>query len=164
MKKKRKDLIPAVLAAAVLVGLDQGSKALAVAFLVDEPFVILDGVFELHYTINQGAAFGIFQRRQLLFVILTLAIVAGVCWLYLFRIPQTSRYRPLNFLCITIVAGALGNFIDRVRQGYVVDFLYFKLIDFPVFNVADCYVTVSAFLLIFLLLFYYKEEDLEGIL
>ena len=60
-------------------------------------------------------------------------------------------------------SGAIGNFIDRVRQGYVVDFFYFSLINFPIFNVADIYVTAAAFLLIFLCLFYYKEEDFEQI-
>ena len=58
---------------------------------------------------------------------------------------------------------ALGNFIDRVFRNYVVDFFYFKLIDFPVFNVADIYVTVAAFAMIILGLFYYKEEDYNKI-
>ena len=59
-----------------------------------------------------------------------------------------------------ICSGAIGNMIDRVSRGYVVDFFYFKLINFPIFNVADCYVTVAAFLLIVLIFFYYKEEEL----
>ena len=58
-----------------------------------------------------------------------------------------------------VTAGAIGNLIDRIRLNYVVDFLYFELIDFPVFNVADCYITVSMFLLVILVLFYYKDED-----
>ena len=57
----------------------------------------------------------------------------------------------------------MGNWIDRVRQGYVVDFIYFKPIDFPVFNVADIYVTCAAFGMIFLLLFYYTEEEANEI-
>ena len=63
-----------------------------------------------------------------------------------------------------ICSGALGNFIDRIAHRYVVDFFYFELIDFPVFNVADIYVTVSAVLLILLILFYYKEDELSQIL
>ena len=62
---------------------------------------------------------------------------------------------------VLIFAGAIGNFIDRIRQGFVVDFLYFELIDFPIFNVADIYVTVGCILLILLLLFYYKDEELN---
>ena len=61
------------------------------------------------------------------------------------------------------MAGAYGNFIDRLRLGYVIDFFYFNLIDFPVFNVADIYVTVSTIVFCLLLFFYYKEEDLERI-
>ena len=63
-------------------------------------------------------------------------------------------------VAVLLAAGALGNLIDRMRYSYVVDFLYFKLIDFPVFNVADCYVTVGAVLLAVLILFVYKEEEL----
>ena len=59
------------------------------------------------------------------------------------------------------MAGAIGNMIDRAVRGYVVDFFYFRLIDFPIFNVADIYVTVTMILLLILILFYYKEEDLE---
>ncbi|MDY2590860.1 MAG: signal peptidase II, partial [Agathobacter sp.] len=58
-------------------------------------------------------------------------------------------------------AGAIGNLIDRIVNNYVVDFFYFKLIDFPIFNVADIYVTIAAFLFIVLGFFYYKEEDFE---
>ena len=61
------------------------------------------------------------------------------------------------------LSGAFGNCIDRIRLNYVVDFLYFKLINFPIFNVADIYVTVAAFLLVILILIYYKEDDLERI-
>ena len=60
-----------------------------------------------------------------------------------------------------IASGAAGNFIDRLVQGYVVDFLYFKLIDFPIFNVADCYVTVATAVLLFLVLKVYSDEDFE---
>ena len=61
---------------------------------------------------------------------------------------------------VLLGAGAVGNLIDRMVQSYVVDFLYFKLIDFPIFNVADCYVTAGAILLAILILFVYKDEEL----
>ena len=75
------------------------------------------------------------------------------------NLPATRKYMPLLITCTLLVSGAVGNFIDRVRFGYVRDFIYFKLINFPVFNVADCYVTVSVALLIILILFVYKEDD-----
>ena len=69
--------------------------------------------------------------------------------------------RPLRVVLVMICAGAAGNFIDRVSQGYVVDFIYFELINFPVFNVADIFVTVGAALLVVLILFYYKDSDFD---
>ena len=62
-----------------------------------------------------------------------------------------------------LFAGGIGNFIDRIRLNYVIDFLYFSLIDFPIFNVEDIYVTLAAFAMILLGLFYYKDEDYDEI-
>ena len=76
---------------------------------------------------------------------------------------MTKKLLPLRICAVFIFSGAIGNFIDRLKLGYVVDFFYFKLIDFPVFNVADIYVTVAAFAMIILGLFYYKEEDYNKI-
>lgn len=72
-----------------------------------------------------------------------------------------KRYHWLKICVIMITAGAVGNMIDRITQGYVVDFLYFKLINFPIFNVADIFVTTATALLFVVLCFYYKEEELE---
>ena len=76
------------------------------------------------------------------------------------RMPEGKRFFLMRTVAVLLAAGAVGNLIDRMRYSYVVDFLYFKLIDFPVFNVADCYVTVGAVLLAVLILFVYKEEEL----
>lgn len=75
------------------------------------------------------------------------------------RIPLNRRFLPLNIIAVGIFAGAAGNLIDRVIHHYVIDFFYFSLINFPIFNVADIYVTLSAVALIIAVLFYYKEED-----
>ena len=85
----------------------------------------------------------------------------AIIWVYLKRIPAEKKFRFLDIVCVLLFAGAIGNLIDRIRLNYVVDFLYFVLIDFPIFNVADIYVTVAAFGMIFLGLFYYKNEDYE---
>ncbi|NMB42654.1 MAG: lipoprotein signal peptidase, partial [Clostridiales bacterium] len=76
-------------------------------------------------------------------------------------LPQVKRYNILRILLVLIIAGAIGNLIDRIRLNYVVDFIYFALINFPIFNVADIYVTVSTFVFLILALFYYKDEDFE---
>ena len=75
-----------------------------------------------------------------------------------------KKYFVLQILLTILSSGAVGNFIDRVGQGYVVDFLYFKLIDFPVFNIADCYVTVSVAVLLFMMLFKFTDEELNTML
>ena len=77
------------------------------------------------------------------------------------RLLNQKSYRILRMLCVTYTAGALGNLIDRIFRGYVVDMIYFVPINFPVFNVADCYVTIAAAGLVLLVLFYYDDEDLD---
>lgn len=142
------------------IGLDQWTKRLATARLRgNSPFVIWDGVFELFYSENRGAAFGMMQGKQWLFFLIAAAVIAVVLYL-LYRMPAEKKYLPFTVSLFLLVSGAVGNMIDRLSQGYVVDFLYFKLIDFPIFNVADCYVVISTALLILLFFFFYSDEDL----
>ena len=148
------------LAVALLVWIDQWTKQLAQEHLMSGPYVIWDGVFELRYSINKGAAFGILQNQRAFFIISTCLVLAAILYCY-HKIPVTKKNIPLLVLCVTVTAGALGNFIDRLYLEYVIDFLYFKLINFPIFNVADCYITVSCFVFMFLMFFFYKEEDLD---
>lgn len=149
----------------IIIGIafDQYTKYLAVLCLKDqEPYVIIDGIFELQYLENRGAAFGMLQNKQLFFFLSVIVITLAVLW-FLLKVPLEKRFLLLQICAVMILSGAYGNCIDRVKQGFVVDFLYFKLIDFPIFNVADIYVTVAAILLVILLFWYYKEEDLERI-
>lgn len=148
----------------ILIVVDQLTKYLAVTYLKNQSAIILwDGVFELRYLENRGAAFGILQNQRLFFLILTAILAVVICWIYLKRIPNERRFLWLDITAILFFSGAVGNFIDRLIQNYVVDFFYFCLIDFPIFNVADIYVTAAAFLLIVLGIFYYKEEDFDCI-
>ena len=136
--------IKALIFVILLTVLDQFTKYLAVVNLKDKPAIpIIQDVFELQYLENRGSAFGMMQNQRVFFIIITIVIVAAFIWLFT-RIPNTRRMIPMNILCTLIIAGAVGNFIDRLLHGYVVDFLYFKLIDFPIFNVADIYVTTAA--------------------
>lgn len=185
MKKTNKFMGLSVLTIIMLVILDQLTKFQAVVKLRNgSPFVIIDGVFELRYLENQSAAFGFdfvsfFQKifkikyftenpeafltaKMVIFAIVTIAVVI-LLMIFYSRIPQTKRFLGINLILIFFVAGAIGNLIDRIVNNYVVDFFYFKLINFPIFNVADIYVTVAAFAFIILGIFYYKEEDFEKI-
>ena len=76
---------------------------------------------------------------------------------------KIKLFSIIQFLLVLLAAGALGNLVDRLRFGYVVDFIQFEFMDFPIFNIADCYVTVSALLLVVILLFFIKEEDIGKI-
>ena len=145
---------------AVLTGADQWTKALAVSALKgQEPFVLWPGVFEFLYSENRGAAFGMLQGQQGFFLAVAVCVLAAAVYV-LWKAPSGRRYLPLEICLTMICAGAAGNLADRLTLGYVVDFLYFKWIDFPIFNVADCYVTVGTFVLMFLLLRVYSEEEL----
>lgn len=145
----------------VLIILDQLSKYFAVLYLKDKPSIkIIDGVFELFYLENKGAAFGMMQGQKVFFVIIAVVILAAIIYVLL-KTPNQKKYIKLHIVLVMIASGAIGNMIDRIRLDYVVDFLYFSLINFPVFNVADIYVTVAAVLICVLLLFIYKESDLE---
>ncbi len=144
-----------------LVYLDQITKALAVKHLKDQPaFVLMDGVFELHYLENRGAAFGMLQNQKVLFVVIAAVMLVAITYM-LIRLPRNKHFIPLEILLVLIASGAVGNLIDRVSLNYVVDFFYFKLINFPIFNVADIYVSVSCVLLAVLLVFFYKENDFD---
>lgn len=143
----------------ILVILDQITKYFAIINLKgSQPFTIIPNVFQLQYLENYGAAFGILQNQRIFFVITTI-ITLIIIFILILRIPTHKKYKPLLYILMFISAGATGNLIDRVRFNYVVDFFYFELIDFPIFNVADCYVSVSAVMLVLLFLFYYKDED-----
>ena len=152
--------VSALTAVVLLTLLDQITKILAADRLADGPFVIIPGVFELRYLENRGAAFGMLQNQRVFFLVLTVVFLAVITYIYM-KIPADRKYLPLRILSIVVTAGAIGNFIDRLMLVYVRDFLYFSLIDFPIFNVADIYVTVSAFAFFVLILAYYKDSDLE---
>lgn len=143
----------------LLFGIDQWTKWLAFQRLNGRAEVPLwKDVFVLQYLENRGAAFGILQNQRIFLVILTLVIFVGLIYLYS-RIPSGKRFFILYVMDILLMAGALGNLTDRLIRGYVVDFLYFKLINFPIFNLADCYVVISAIVSVLLIGFYYKEDD-----
>ncbi len=143
---------------ALLVGLDQWTKVLAVTHLEDKAAIpLIKGVFELEFTTNPGVAFGLFPGATIITVVLTsLAMLALLIVLMSGKLNQSKMIVCCGTL---ILGGGIGNLIDRIfRPEGVVDFLYFKLINFPIFNVADCCVVIGACLLLVYFLFVYKEK------
>ena len=162
-KQKKHLLIADFLGLAALVLADQFTKYIAVIHLKDQPAIpIIDNVLELNYLENRGAAFGMLQNQKVFFVFVAILILTVIGYV-LFKAPEKKKYTILHVLLVMIASGALGNMIDRLRFEYVVDFISFVLINFPIFNVADIYVTVATVALVILLLFVYQEDDLNFI-
>ena len=146
---------------AVFIFLDQWTKALAVRYLSSgRDVVLIKNVLELHYLENSGMAFGLLKNRQVFFYISTAVILAAVFYM-LGKTPPEKRFTPLFVTLSFLTAGALGNLIDRVKNRYVVDFIYVSLINFPVFNVADILVSLGSIALVLMLLFVYRDEELK---
>lgn len=145
----------------LLIALDQFTKHLAVVNLKgQEPIKLIPEVLHLQYLENDGAVFGLFSGNVTTLAIFTSVIIVLIIYFYM-KLPGAKRYNIMRIILIFILAGAIGNLIDRVRVNYVIDFIYFTLIDFPIFNIADSYVTVATILFILLGIFYYKDEDFE---
>ena len=158
---KRKNYLIALGLFMLIILFDQLTKLLVVhnMELGDSSPVIKD-VFEIHYIQNTGMAWGLFSGKTWLLAIFSGIMLVALLYVY-HNIAEGRYYRVIQVLLICIVGGAYGNLLDRIRLGYVIDFLYFKLINFPIFNVADIFATVSAFLLFFLCIFYYRDEELS---
>ena len=153
-----------VFGAGVLVLLDRLSKVWAENFLrPNGPVVLIKGALEFQYTQNRGIAFGLFQGLGVVFIILTVILAAALFFL-LWRTPATKHFLPLNIIFTMILGGALGNLWDRVFQSYVTDFIYIRLINFPIFNVADICVSLGIVALLFYLLFFYKDKELRDLI
>ena len=159
MKSRLKHYLIYILLTVGGILLDQTTKHWAVSVLRDNaPIPLISGILELTYVENMGAAFGMMQGRQWFFLILTAIVSAAVIYA-LVKLPVQKRTIPYAGCLVCVLSGAVGNMVDRVTQGYVVDFIYFKPIDFPVFNIADIFVTCGMSLLILLMLLC-KDEDL----
>ena len=158
---RAKMLIIDAIIAVVLLIFDQFTKYLAIVHLKKQPaYVLIDGVLELQYLENRGSAFGMFQNQKIFLVVVSCLFMAILTFV-LMRLPEHKKYGILHIALTAIVAGGIGNLIDRLRFDYVVDFISFILINYPIFNVADIFVVVGTIGLFLLFLFYYKEEDLD---
>ncbi len=160
MSKKILYVVDAVILL-VLLGLDQFTKHLAITHLKNQPAIpIIKDVLELDYLENHGVAFGMFQNQRL-WILLVGIVFMGVLLFAMIRMPSGKKYTSLHIILSCIIAGGIGNMIDRIAYGYVVDFISFVLIHYPIFNVADCYVVCATIALFILFIFVLKEEDLD---
>jgi len=167
----RKHLIMQIILFILLTAIDQISKICMSDLLHHNgDITLIPGVLKLHYLENTGAAFGIFQGRQWIFYILTAVILGIIVYLFIrlyraiFRYSGSDAGTVSRILCFgygltVLCSGAVGNLIDRIAYGYVIDFICVLFIDFPVFNFADICVTISAIFLVIYFIFVYKKDD-----
>ena len=137
----------------LLIALDQWVKAYVVQEIpLGEVRSWIPNLVSLTYLQNRGAAFSMLQDQQWLFAVITLVVMVGAIW-YLHKHMEDSLWMVLGLTLI--IAGGLGNFIDRLRQGFVVDMFQFDFINFAVFNVADTYLTFGVLIMLLVII---KEE------
>lgn len=161
MHKKLKIYLLDALLLCLLLAVDQFTKYLAIVHLKGkDTIVLIDGVLELDYLENRGSAFGMLQNQKVFILFVGVVFLAVILFL-LIKLPEDKKYNIMHVLLVAIIAGGVGNMIDRIQYDFVVDFISFVLIHFPIFNVADCYIVVATILLFLLFLFVYKEKDLE---
>ena len=150
--------LKALIGMILLIGFDQWTKYMVLLNVKPVRRIpLIDGVLSFTYHENRGAVWGIMQGQIPILIIATIIIFALIVLIYR-KIPDEKRYIWLKITAILIASGAIGNLIDRVFRKYVVDFIYFELINFPIFNVADMYVVIAAILLFILVLFVYKDD------
>lgn len=134
-----------------ILAVDQGTKIWAERTLVGHPLVLIPGALELTYLENRGAVWGLMQGWRVVFLIATVIFLGVLLWFYGKKRKDMSILTRI--ILALLVSGAIGNMIDRVFLGYVRDMIYVRLINFPVFNVADSAITIAAALLIIETLF-----------
>lgn len=150
--------------AVVLIIIDQLTKYFArTSFSDGSDYLFIPKIIRFVLHKNTGAMWGIFSDTKNSVIYLTLAtvIILSLILFVYFHIPDTKKYTPLLWIIVFVFSGAIGNLIDRIFLQYVTDFICTEFINFPVFNVADCYITVSVFVLCYLILFHYTDSDLD---
>lgn len=155
----RKERIKHLIIFIILILIDQLSKYWVRTELVKkESIVLIPETLKLQYHTNTGAVWGILSGKVAYLSIFTFIVLVLIVYLY-FRVPYGKKFSVLKTIMVFIMAGAVGNLIDRVFLGHVIDFIYIELINFPLFNFADCCLTVSSILLFILAVFYFKDDD-----
>ena len=155
-------MIASILFVILLVVLDQASKIYLTLVNKTSPIdlEVIKGFFRITYTCNDGAAFSILKGKRVFFIIMTIVVVFFIVYYLL----KNKVYWVEKYSLLLIISGAVGNLIDRIMYGYVIDFLDFIIFgyDFPVFNIADSFITIGAIGLIISILFLNKEGENAG--
>ncbi|WP_268801905.1 signal peptidase II [Sporanaerobacter acetigenes] len=151
--KEEQDLLYGIFILIIL--LDQFTKQVAVKYLkLGEPLILIENFLSFTYVENRGAAFGILQNKKIFFLIITVAVIFFVVFFLKKNFYHLSKLMKVSL--VMLIAGAVGNLIDRIRLGYVIDFISVRFSNgyyFPVFNVADSFIVISTILIVIMVLF-----------
>ena len=153
--------LPYALFIGAIVAADQFTKYLTVVNIsLYEDVSFLPGLLQLTYVQNTGAAFSSFEGQQWLFALIFAVFTFMILWEFF---KKSMGFTTFEWWCIAaIYGGGLGNMIDRVRLGYVVDMLETTFMEFPVFNVADCFITCGCILMMAHLILFHKDFWKDG--
>ncbi len=181
-KALKRYILPIVSVLAIIV-FDQWTKLLTLKhFFIngEQDISIINKVLRICFVQNEGMAWGLFQNKQIVFIVITPLVIAGLIYIY-YKMPFEKKYIAMRVCVIFLMGGAIGNLIDRIDlidrvsllegafrtgnifHGYVVDMIYAEIINFPVFNIADSFITIGFALLLVLIIFVYKEKDFDVI-
>jgi len=159
MCRSRVILVLQLLAATAMFAVDRFVKIWAAANKDDAPLPLIPGLVSTVYAENTGAAFSFFEDGRIFFLIVTAAAMCAIVWALVARWP---RHQLGAWAMALILSGAMGNFIDRLLQGYVVDMFRFDFIKFAIFNVADIFITIGGILFCIYLLFMHEKNKKRG--
>ena len=181
MDKALKKYVLPILSVIAIIVIDQWTKLLTLKYVKDtQGFYIINKVLRIFFVRNEGMAWGMLQNKQIIFIIITPIVIAALIYVF-YKMPFEKKYIIMRICLIFLTGGAIGNLIDRVDavdrvellngvfttgnifHGYVVDMIYAEIINFPVFNIADSFITVGFALLMISIIFIYKEKDFEFI-
>ncbi len=156
----KKILLWDLLCFVILIVLDRVTKYLSHNYCKDENYILIENGFEITYIENYGGALGILNNQKFFFIFISALFICLILF-FLFVLPTQKTFSALNIWLSFMVAGTVGNMIDRIAYDYVIDFIYFPIIKFPVFNLSDIWVTIGAIATLIILIFKIKEKDLE---
>ena len=163
-RKSIKIYIIPIIIIGLMTAFDQLTKFMITSsYELYESRTVIKNILSFTYIQNRGMAWGMLQGKRIIFVALTI-IILFLCFAIYSNIADKAKYRLLRANMIILISGALGNMLDRIKLGYVIDFFEVKFIDFPVFNVADIYVVVSMIMIFILIMFKYSNEEFDEII
>lgn len=157
---KKKILIWDIICLVVLNILDRLAKYGACYYCENENFVLIKNILEITYVKNAGGAFGILNNQRFFFLFIAVLFICLILF-FLFAIPDEKKFNALHIWLSFILAGTIGNMVDRFLYGNVIDIIYISKIDFPVFNLSDIYISLGTIFTIIIVLFMLKEKDFE---